>query len=148
MNKKPIDRDFLYQRYVVDRKSQLEIATELGVAQITVMRYLRIHSIPVRTFSEAQRQRNKSPDKRNQGSMPGETHANYKHGAYSQERVYRKMLVKDKCARCGSSDQLVIHHKNDNHYDNHPDNLEVLCSPCHSRYHKQRYWDKVKGRTG
>ena len=24
---------------------------------------------------------------------------------------------------------------------NHPDNLEVLCMSCHSRMHKQAWWD-------
>lgn len=45
------------------------------------------------------------------------------------------MIKKIYCLRCGATKNLVIHHKNFDHYDNVLSNLEVLCNPCHSRLH-------------
>lgn len=52
-------------------------------------------------------------------------------------------LIKDKikeykCERCGRSEwegepiPLELHHINGNHYDNHLENLQILCPNCHS----------------
>lgn len=37
----------------------------------------------------------------------------------------------NKCARCGETENILIHHKNGNHRDNRPENLEKLCARCH-----------------
>jgi hypothetical protein len=44
------------------------------------------------------------------------------------------------CANCGSSKNLVIHHKdhngrNNDSPNNESNNLVVVCSPCHARHH-------------
>jgi 5-methylcytosine-specific restriction endonuclease McrA len=41
------------------------------------------------------------------------------------------------CKRCGSWEGLQVHHKNGNHKDNTPSNLEWLCVNCHSRAHRR-----------
>ena len=73
----------------------------------------------------------------------GSANGRFKDGA--QSTAYRSMIEKDHCNRCGSTEQLVIHHCDGVHTNNTPDNLEVLCSPCHSSHHKQEYWARVKG---
>lgn len=41
------------------------------------------------------------------------------------------------CVKCGGWDNLQVHHKNGNHKDNRPENLQWLCINCHSREHKR-----------
>jgi len=47
-----------------------------------------------------------------------------------------------RCERCGSPDNLIVHHKESidkgsriYNEKNSPDNLEVLCRPCHAKLH-------------
>ena len=58
----------------------------------------------------------------------------------SQSVIYRKMIAKGSCAKCSTTKALVIHHKDDNHTNNVLSNLQVLCSPCHTRLHKSAWW--------
>lgn len=39
------------------------------------------------------------------------------------------------CAKCGSAENLVIHHADFNHSNNDPNNLQCLCVSCHSKLH-------------
>lgn len=73
---------------------------------------------------------------------PGPANGRYKDG--TQSTAYRQMVEKRKCNRCYSTEQLVVHHRDGVHTNNRPDNLEVLCSPCHSSHHKQEWWDARK----
>lgn len=72
----------------------------------------------------------------------GSNHYLWKGGL--SRRPYRKMKKKTACERCGDTFQLLIHHKNGDHYDNQLDNLEVLCNRCHSSLHKTGYWESVR----
>lgn len=73
----------------------------------------------------------------------GSKNGRYKDG--TQSRLYRALIVKDKCSRCNSEDKLVIHHKNGDHFDNHLDNLQILCESCHNSLTMKLWWDKKKG---
>jgi transposase len=68
----------------------------------------------------------------------GERNGRYKDG--SQSRAYRSVVSKALCAKCGSSENLGIHHKDFDHYNNAESNLEVLCVGCHMSLHKTEYW--------
>lgn len=68
----------------------------------------------------------------------GKRNGRYKDG--SQSRLYRVMVEKDKCRKCGTTEDLGIHHKNDDHFDNRLENLEVLCNPCHMSETKRKWW--------
>jgi len=72
----------------------------------------------------------------------GEQNGRFKDG--SQSTIYRTMVEKDACSSCGACSDLCIHHNDDNHTNNTPSNLVVLCMSCHSRLHKQRWWDNQK----
>lgn len=68
----------------------------------------------------------------------GKRNGRYKDG--SQSTLYRTMIEKDKCSRCGNAEHLVIHHRNGNHQDNHLENLQVLCEKCHNSTTKRLWW--------
>lgn len=49
-----------------------------------------------------------------------------------------KVLDRDRCTcvYCGTSVKgMQVHHRNDNHEDNYPENLETVCEMCHAPNH-------------
>lgn len=48
--------------------------------------------------------------------------------------LYKKTR-KELCERCGSSEHLVVHHKDQDRHNNSDDNLETLCRKCHFKEH-------------
>lgn len=42
------------------------------------------------------------------------------------------------CNRCGTTDKLLTHHKDEDRTHNELDNLEVLCKSCHQEHHALR----------
>jgi len=62
----------------------------------------------------------------------------------TQSTAYRQMIDKTHCAECQATEALVIHHKDHDHTNNVLENLQVLCSPCHSSHHKREYWRRKK----
>lgn len=50
-------------------------------------------------------------------------------------KVYKKEPI---CERCGSFEDIHVHHKNRNRDDNSEANLEILCQPCHMKEHGKR----------
>jgi hypothetical protein len=107
--------------YVDKGLSQAEIGRTIGFSQAAIGEWLKALGVEIR------------PSWRS-----GDENGRYKDG--TESRAYRKLVEIDKCNRCGSTEQLLVHHQNGDHMDNDPGNLEVLCSPCHSRYHKSAYW--------
>lgn len=52
--------------------------------------------------------------------------------------VYRGTVIEllgDKCSRCGSTNELIVHHKDRNRSNNSVSNLELLCVSCHNKTH-------------
>ncbi len=41
-----------------------------------------------------------------------------------------------KCSLCGSLKNLIIHHLNEDRYDNRIENLKTMCRSCHAKTHK------------
>ncbi len=143
--------------------SSTEIAEVCGVASITVISLLRRLGVPRRTASEAARirtekGRNNPPRfwlgkkhpaemvERRIAKIRGENHYLWKGG--DSKRDYRKVVAKEECDQCGSADNLGIHHIDNDHYNNDPVNLRVLCVSCHMSLHKSEYWKaKHEGRA-
>lgn len=50
--------------------------------------------------------------------------------------IYRKILLasgrKQVCEICETAENLQVHHRDKNHYNNNIDNLAWLCSKCHN----------------
>lgn len=51
------------------------------------------------------------------------------------------MFTKEKCARCGGTRTLQIHHINHDPSDNSPGNVQILCSTCHGRESSMVRWE-------
>lgn len=115
-------RDQITEMYVERGMSQGDVALAIGCSQAIICRVLKRWGIKARPKS-------------NSGSKNGR----YIDG--KQSRVYRTVVKKELCNRCGSTSNLCVHHVNDDHYDNEPSNLEVLCVSCHMSHHKTQYWD-------
>lgn len=75
---------------------------------------------------------------RNSDGMP----TAYKHGNSSTYYIPRAMPHKRGCcASCGATEDLVLHHKDEDRHNNEPDNLMTLCRACHSAGHSRWKWD-------
>ena len=115
----------IVELYSMGDKSQAQMAERYGVTQ--------------QAFQKALKRLGIAPKPRGRA---GAANGRYKDG--TQSTAYRRMVEKRECNRCGSTEQLVVHHRDGVHTNNRPDNLEVLCSPCHSSHHKQEWWDARK----
>lgn len=72
----------------------------------------------------------KSRNKGNENGM-------YKHGRYSIRRIIFEEIKKDYCCElCGSIENIEIHHKDLNRFNNKINNIMVLCKSCHSKQHR------------
>lgn len=72
-------------------------------------------------------------------------------GALSQKTSrYNAKKIRDKCEQCGSTEQLEVHHLQEQHqadqdgyiddfHKNHPANLLTLCEKCHDQFHHQSH---------
>ena len=76
------------------------------------------------------------------GRRQGDANHRYKDG--TQSRFYRNIVIKNQCSKCATTEKLGIHHKNNDHYDNTIENLEVLCNSCHMSETKKAWWAAKK----
>lgn len=105
--------------------SQAQVASYYDVSQTAITKVLRRLGVA-------------SNGRGRRGMLNGR----YKDGTAST--AYRQMIEKDKCETCGATDNLVVHHKNGDHQDNHLKNLQILCDSCHNRHHRRLWWRKRK----
>ena len=64
-----------------------------------------------------------------------------------QNRLYRHLAYEylgGKCRLCGSTKNLVIHHKNGDWRNNSKENLALLCQSCHVFLHKNQKTKKLR----
>lgn len=112
-------------RLTAEGWSQGRLATHYGVTQAAIWKAMKRLGIEPRPRVNC-----------------GERNGRFRDGSAS--RLYRTVVVKEKCARCGTTENLGIHHVNGDHYDNRAENLQVLCNSCHMSVEKQAWWDAKK----
>jgi hypothetical protein len=115
-------RSEIERLYVNGDWSQAQLADHFGATQQGIAKALK--RMGIRPKSRARM---------------GEKNGRFKDG--TQSTAYRRMIEKRRCNRCLATENLVVHHVDGVHTNNVPENLEVLCSPCHSSLHKQEWWD-------
>ena len=146
--------DELIQMYEAGMSSP-EIAEKFDMVPSAISARLRKAGCRMRTASEAAARRKeagrmgelgnawrgkKQPAEmvaRRTAKTTGPRNGRWKHGRAS--RMYRGVIAKEECAACGRKDNLCIHHKDFDHYNNAEENLEVLCVSCHLSLHKKEY---------
>ena len=52
-------------------------------------------------------------------------------------QTYRR-AKKDKCEWCGATKNLIVHHIDENRYNNELTNLVTICRSCHQKHHTKR----------
>lgn len=67
--------------------------------------------------------------------LVGEDANRYKDGIGIYHRLLNHIT---ECERCGSDENLLVHHKDRNRRNNSLDNLEKLCKRCHQEEHMRR----------
>ena len=106
--------------YLEQGFSQQTIADSYGVQLGTIQKAMRRLGIPSRSRGRK-----------------GKEHYAFKDG--KETREYRTMVVKTWCERCMKISNLCIHHRNNDYYDNRPENLAVYCQECHQSEHKKAW---------
>lgn len=143
-------------------KSSYQLAEEFGVSPGVIMRRLRTLGIPLRSPKE--RCVNRELQGRSKYVAPwqgkhlsaetkakmsaklsGPGNGRWKDGSHSC--LYRNVVKKEQCFRCPSRANLGIHHVDFDHYNDAPENLQVLCVSCHMSLHAvERETAKREGR--
>jgi hypothetical protein len=71
---------------------------------------------------------------------------------YLKKRMLQEGYLKQECNKCkldiwnDKPIPLELNHKDENHFNNNLDNLEVLCPNCHAQYHKKEVILKITNR--
>ena len=115
------DPEWLRRRYLEDLQSTRQIAIECEADTKTIAYWLRKFGIPIRSVSESQL-----------GSLGN----NWKGGISAT--TWRRVAFEahgNRCQVCGKTGKLDVHHKDRNQKNNVPENLMVLCRPCHKDIH-------------
>lgn len=50
----------------------------------------------------------------------------------------RKLVASGPCATCGRRGATDVHHRDGNHLNNSPENLERICRSCHMLHHRRK----------
>lgn len=145
------DPEFLRQEYLEREKGTCTIAKELGCSSGAVWHALQRHHILIRKASVRVHALNDiDPDKRTAVCTHcGPVYLHWlKKGRWQCANVskgYRIRGKKDYCEnpRCTAtiehSAQLDIHHVDDDHDNNAPENRRTLCANCHRLEHVRRH---------
>jgi hypothetical protein len=121
---KQVPETILREMYEDRKMTQAQMAQELRVSERSIRRWMASYKIEGRLYI-------------------GKDNARYTHGQTCGAHAYKRTAKRERCAACGSSLNLSVHHQDFDHYNNNPENLQVLCVSCHMRLHKQAYWDAI-----
>jgi transposase len=150
-----LDKDWLYDQYVTQKKSTLTLSEETGVSKKTINRTLRLFEIPRRTTSEALRG-NKKRSGENNPMWKGGLSSHTKKLRYQAEYLEscRAVRRRDKCCLLCLSEGRDS--KGETHEVHHIDpiasalllvfdigNMILLCEKCHLKIRgKEKRWMK------
>jgi len=58
----------------------------------------------------------------------------------------RKLVPEGCCEICGSPNATDVHHKDGNHENNLPENLQRICRGCHLKQHRTKHYCMICGK--
>ena len=123
-------------QWIVEEQPKNYMCQQLGCKQETLNSYLKKMGIEY-----AGQQNKKGQLKGSNVYRPAEYYFDNKQpiaSAKLKAKLFKDGLKKEECELCGLSTwqgvklPLELHHKNGKHNDNSFDNLQILCSNCHS----------------
>lgn len=116
--------------YYSDTRNSLPVLSKkYGYNQTSISRRMRKAGYALRTNSTSQI-----------GLQAGKNHPNYKHGKTVRSEYRRAKSSVKVCEWCTSTENLLVHHINHDHYDNRLDNLVKICQSCHVKHHNRHRW--------
>ena len=155
--------DFLYENYIVKKRSSRDIAGEVKCTPKSICDYLRYYKIKVRTNSEVHMGLGAGKKNYFYGkNLRGKNHPNWKGGIQKSGKyiyiyapnhpnatmagrvVQHRLFMEEVLGRYLTMDEQ-IHHINEDTHDNSIDNLLLLkSSSIHSKLHSHAYRYLVK----
>lgn len=72
------------------------------------------------------------------GNQYGENNHRYKDGSTAYKKKPFRHGKSKICERCGNTEHILVHHKDEDRTNNKLSNLEVLCKRCHQEHHCTR----------
>lgn len=133
--------DFLYSEYVIKQRTAKSIADDFGVNQGVILRWLRLNKIPARPQKLSLHLSGGVRGRKNPAWKGGIAKWEYSH---NWKALCKEIKDRDKwtCQGCGEKRKrwgihLHVHHKDENKFNNSPENLISLCSKCHAIAHSK-----------
>lgn len=151
------DKELLERMY--SKYSSYELAKMWNCNPTTILKWLKRFNIPTRTIKEQWEFKSKHGKRViTKGSFDLQKYkVAYKSNDVLSKKT-RKYIIDlvGECQACGYSEVLDLHHINENHKDNRPENHAVLCPNCHAKIHRLGLtieelcpdfisWDKIGG---
>lgn len=144
--RKKLDKKLLKKLFIDEELSISSIAREMDCSSETVKRNLMDYGLYIK--KEPLRDEYGRFIYKNQVLPPLELHHHpqYKTGI----DCYRKIAAlhhKKECVHCYETENLDVHHIDENRHNNHPENLRFVCKPCHMKHeHSDRF--QYRDKTG
>lgn len=137
-NKPYTNKEWLEKAY--SEYTMQEIADQLQVNVSTIKDWIKRHNIKTRTVAEQRALKNGNGNRTILSTYTNTfSKENYLANIpYDLPHTFRKKIVElvAKCQCCGYDEVLDLHHINENHHDNRPENHLVVCPNCHAKIHR------------
>jgi len=140
MNETTIDINRLYHLYVIEKKSGRECAKILNRGKSSVLRQIKKHG-----WSRPNMQRRDEFSRfiKNGQELPEPFLHNaptFKSGITKYRKIAEIYRIPKFCFHCNKTENLHIHHIDENRENNDPSNLRWVCGRCHNTIeHADRY---------
>lgn len=142
--------DWLYYQNITLNKTFKDIADEFGYNVNTVKKWARILGVPKKGtgyFNEGRTPWNKGlkesddPRVKKQGDSLRKYHCNGRHDnefiILKEDTVNYQKYNKHFCEICNCTEDIEVHHIDQDRGNNSPSNLISVCSSCHQRIHNR-----------
>jgi hypothetical protein len=126
------NKDWLYKKYVTEKKSFDVIAKETGINRSTIVKWAYKLGIPTRNLSQSHK-----------GLKPHNYRGWHWNGKYFETYVNKKKvlvhrkIMEDFIGRKLKKEEIV-HHINENPIDNRTENLKIVTLSEHNHIHKSK----------